>query len=462
MMKIGTSGFRGIIGDSFNKEDVCKIVQATCKIIDKYNFKREVVVGFDNRFMSEFFAKWVAEVLSANNIKVLFLEESVPSPLVSFVGKYLDKDISIMITSSHNPYFYNGIKIFSKQGQDLEMYLEKDFNKILPKIKKYKSINFDEAKQRGLVEFVDYTKEYVKSLENLMKFKKDIKIKTLFNVMNGSSYRQIERLKKDLKLDIQIVNSNRDVTFNFDAPIPNEDKLQDYIKLAKKSGVDFAFATDGDGDRLAVIDNKGNFYNGNEIACLLYYFAIKEKGKDGAFVKNYSFSLLADKVCEKLGTQLITTKIGFKYIDEQLIESNAILGAENSGIEINGGAYTKDGLAVFVLLLEIVNYYKKPLNEIIEKMKKEVGYDMVYKEVSFEVKNKQKIIDYFSKNKIIFSKKIVSYGTLDGFKYVFDDDSWVLIRFSGTENLLRLVCEQKTKKEVEEILLEVKSLIENI
>ena len=462
MMKIGTSGFRGVIGEEFNKNDVCKIIQATCKIINKYKFKRQVVVGYDNRFMSEIFAKWVAEVLCANDIEVLLTSSSVPSPLISFAGKHFDNDISIMITASHNPYYYNGIKIFSKYGQDLEAYLEKEFKKILPRTNKVKRVDFDDALSQGKIKKVDLTKEYAKCLEKLLKYKKDISIKTIFDVMHGSSFNQIKQLKQDLKLDVEIVNFDRDVSFGFDAPIPNQTKLEKLKKLAKENNVDFVFATDGDGDRLSVLDKYGNYYNGTEIACLLYYFAIKEKCFDGAFVKNYSFSLLADKICDYFGTDLITTKVGFKYIGDQLIKNNAILGAENSGCEINGGAFTKDGLAVYVLLLEVVNFYKKPLCKIIESMKAEVGYDMSYKEISFEVKNKKKVIDFFAKNKVKFSKEIISCGTLDGFKYFFDDGGWILIRFSGTENLIRLVCEQNSMQEVDSILQEVKNLVERI
>ncbi len=462
MMKIGTSGFRGIIADEYTKDNVCKIIECTCKIIEKQKFKREVVIGYDNRFMSEIFAKWASQVFAWHNIKVKITKTSVSSPLMSFVGKYTGNDITIMITASHNPYMYNGVKIFSKNGQDLELYIENLYSKYLPKIKKYNLIDFDEGVKNNLIEFVNYTKEYVANIVSLMKYKKDIKLKTLFNVMNGSSLCSIEELKRKLKLDVEIVNSKRDALFNLTGPIPNEDNLEEYKKYALKNKVDFAFATDGDGDRVAVFDEKGNYYAGNELACLLYYFAIKEKGLKGGFVKNYSFSLLADKICEKFNVQLYETQIGFKYISQKMIDTNALIGAENSGVEIRGDVYTKDGLVVYALLLEIVNYYKKPLSEIIRDMKKEVSYNMYYKEVSFKVKDKKKIINVLQKMTPNFNKEIVKTGTLDGFKYYFKDGSWLLIRFSGTENLLRLVCEQFSTLEVDKMIELSKRFVDSL
>jgi len=452
MMKIGTSGFRGVIGDEFCKENVCKITQCLCDILKKKNFKREVVVGFDNRFLSEMFAKWVCEVLSANGVLAKLTKTSVPSPLVSFSNRFLKNDLSVMITASHNPYYYNGLKIFSKNGQDLEFGLEKMFENMLKKVKKYKFLDFDECEKGGKVEKIDLIKDYVKSILNVLKFKEDIKIKTLFNVMNGSSFEPVLELKKRLKLDCDIKNSERDISFGFSAPIPNEENLEEFKKIAFERKVDFAFATDGDGDRLAVFDEKGTYHNGNDICSLIYYFAVKEKKEKGDFVKNFSFSTLADRVCEKLKTEIVETPVGFKNIAQKVALCGGLIGAENSGCEVPAHTSTKDGLVVFALLLEIVNFYKKPLSEIIKNMKNEVGYNLFYKEISFSVKNREKVEEIFKNPTLNFGKNVKRIDRLDGVKYIFEDGTWLLVRFSGTENLLRLVTEQKTKSEVEKML----------
>ena len=250
--------------------------------------------------------------------------------------------------------------------------------------------------------------------------------------------------------------------FNLDGPIPNEDKLQDYKKYAMKNKFDFAFATDGDGDRIAVFDEKGKFYNGNEINALLYYFMMKEKGMRGPFVKNFSFSTIVDKIAAKFGTNVIETKVGFKYVTEALIENNALIGAENSGCEVNGHVYVKDGTVVFALILEILEYYKKPLSKIFKDVNDFAGYDMAYIEHSFKIDDKQKIIDYLNKKQPKFSKKIAKENNLDGYKYIFEDGTWVLIRFSGTENLIRVVIEENTQKDLEKLLKETVDFIKNI
>ena len=413
--------------------------------------------------MSEVFAKWICEVLAGNNVKAFITKTSVPSPLTSYATKYTKNDFGIMVTASHNPYMYNGLKLYEKEGREVDSRLEGILNSEPSTITNIRTIPFEQAKEKGLIEEADFVKPYIDNIISLIKFKEKFTTKAIFNVMNGSSLVAVEQLKKQLKLtNLDIVNTHRDALFNLDGPIPNEDKLQDYRKYAMENNYELAFATDGDGDRMAVFDEKGRFYNGNEINTLLYYFMIKEKGLSGPFVKNYSFSSIIDKLANKLGTKVVETKIGFKYVTDALIENNALIGAENSGSEISNHVYVKDGLVVFALLLEIIEYYKMPLSQIFNMLKKEAGYSMDYIEYSFAVENKQKIIDYLNKKQPKFSKKIISEGNLDGYKYLFEDGTWVHIRFSGTENLIRVVVEQNSKKELEEMLEEAKQIIADI
>ena len=463
MMKIGTAGFRGIIGDEFTKQNVTKIIQCMCNIIDRENLKREVLIGYDNRFMSEVYAEWIAEVLVGNNVKVQLTNTSVPTPLVSFMAKKLDLDFAVMITASHNPYFYNGLKIFSKLGREVDKRMEDIFNSEPETIEVVKTVEFKQAVELNMVTKVDYVKDFVNNIISLLKFKEKFDVKAIYNVMNGSSLRAVEELKKQLNLkNLDIVNTQRDALFNLDGPIPNEDKLQDYKAYALKNKYEFAFATDGDGDRIAVFDENGKFYNGNELNALMYYFMLKEKGLNGAFVKNYSFSTIVDKIANKFGTKVFETKVGFKYVTEALIENDALIGAENSGSEVKGHVFVKDGLVVFALLLEIIEFYKKPLSKIFEDVKKFADYDMAYIEYSFKIDEKQKIIDYLTNNTPNFSKKVVSKGTLDGFKFVFEDGTWVLVRFSGTENLIRLVIEENTQEDLEKLLNETINIVKSI
>ena len=463
MMKIGTAGFRGVIGEEFTKENVTKIIQCLSNIIKREKFKKEVLIGYDNRFMSEIYAKWISEVFAGNGIKSNITQTSVPSPLVSYIAKVDNYDFAIMITASHNPYYYNGLKIFSKEGREVDKRLEDILNSEPETITEIKTLDYDDAVERGLISKVECTKTYVDNIVSLIKFKDKFDAKVIFNVMNGSSLNAILELKKQLKLkNLEIVNTHRDALFNLGGPIPNEEKLQDYKKYAIQNGFEFAFATDGDGDRIAVFDEKGKFYGGNEINALIYYFMIKEKGLNGPFVKNFSFSTIVDRIANKFGTEVIETKVGFKNITEALIEHNALVGAENSGCEVKGHVYVKDGLVVFALILEIVEFYKKPLSQIFKEVKAFAGYDMHYLEYSFAVEDKERIIKYLTKHKPKFAKKIVKEENLDGFKYIFEDDAWILIRFSGTENLLRVVIEENSKQELEELLNYSVDFLKNI
>lgn len=461
-MKIGTSGFRGVIGDDYTKENVCKIAQVTCDILEKYNFQKIVSLGYDNRFMSEFYAKWVAEVFCANDVKVLFIKDPTSSPTLSFAGKFYKTPLNLMITASHNPYVYNGVKIFSRDGQDLELYLEKEYTKRVAKIKKYKSMDFDDGIKRDKIQFVDPTNEFADALLSLMKNRPNKKLKVAYNALHGSSVKLIKVVREKLKFDFPILNEDRDPTFNFSSPLPNEDRLQEYKKFAIDNKLDFAFATDGDGDRVGVFDEKGNYYAGNELSTLIYYYLVKFCGKKGGFVRNYSLSQLSNLTCKALGTKIYETKIGFKYIGQAMRDFNALVGAENSGIEIYGGAWTKDGMVVFVMLIDILSHFNLPLSEIFENFKKDVGYKMFYKEVSFPVKDKGKVLSALSKTTPEFGREILAKENLDGYKYYFTDGGFALIRFSGTENLLRLVCEEKNKLLVLEVINKIKTFVDNL
>lgn len=463
MMKIGTSGFRGIIGEEFTKENVLKIIQCVCNQIEKNNLKREVIVGYDNRFMSEVYAKWICEVFAGNNVKTIYTLTSVPSPLVSLMTKKYENDFGIMVTASHNPYYYNGLKVYVKEGKEPDSELENILNTQTENIKNVNVLDYDEAVNKNLITTKDYTSEFVTNITNLLKFKNNFKAKVLFNVMNGSSLNAVKELKKQLNItNLDIVNTNRDALFNLDGPIPNEDKLQDFKKYAIDNGYDFAFATDGDGDRIALFDEKGNFYCGNELNALIYYFTVKEKKQKGPIVKNVTVSKLVENVASLLGEKAIETKIGFKNVTEALVNNNALVGAENSGSEIKGHTFCKDGLVVFALVLEILEYYKKPFSQIFADLKKEANYNMSYRETSLKVTSKEKIINYLNNNTPNFNKKIVSTSTLDGYKYYFEDGSWLSIRFSGTESLLRIVAETNTSKELEEIINKAFEILKSI
>lgn len=463
MMKIGTSGFRGIIGDEFTKEQVIKIIQCVCNQIEKNNLKREVIVGYDNRFMSEVYAKWICEVFAGNNVKTIYTKTSVPSPLVSLMTKKYKNDFGIMVTASHNPYYYNGLKVFVAEGKEPDSKLEKILNTETEKISKINALDYEIALDKNLISTKDYTSEFVSNIVSLLKFKSNFKSKILFNVMNGSSLNAILELKKQLNLEnLDIINTSRDALFNLDGPIPNEDKLQDFKKYAIENKYDFAFATDGDGDRIALFDEKGNFYCGNELNALIYYFTVKEKKQAGPVVKNVTVSKLVEKVAILLGQKAIETRIGFKNITEALVNNNALVGAENSGSEIKGHTFCKDGLIVFALALEILEYYKKPFSEIFADLKKQADYNMSYKETSIKVASKENIINYLNKNTPDFRKTLISTSTLDGYKYYFEDGAWLSIRFSGTENLLRIVAETNSKEELDNLINTAFEIIKKI
>lgn len=451
MMKIGTSGFRGIIAQDFTFDAVAKIAKATCDIIKKHRFKKEVFVGYDNRFLSDKFAQHFAMVLAEGGIKVVMAPSSVTCPLVSFAGKHFGNDISVLVSASHNPYYYNGIKIFSKDGRDLEHFLEEEYNALVEHEKKIKTMDLAKARENGLFEISStICSDYVDNMLKNVKLSQGMKdTKTAFNCMHGSSVKIVEMLVDKKKLNCDIINTNRDVEFEGSAPLPSEANLESFAKKVANEGYAFGFATDGDGDRVGVVDEKGNYYNANILAPMLYYYAVKMKGVSGGFVANYCFSSLGKHVCETLHTDYFETKVGFKNIGETLIANGAYMGAEENGIELSSNVYTKDGLMAYLLLLEMVSSLKKPLSEIVKDFKKHVGYNMTCYASAVKVNNKKRVEMALAKFIPNLGVKVVSVGNLDGHKYFFEDGSWLLLRFSGTEPIMRIMGEFKNKKDMQ-------------
>ena len=464
MIKFGTSGFRAAIGEGFTKENIQKIAQALAKIIQTDKSKKPVVVGYDRRFMSDKAAEWVTEVLAGNKITTRLFPTNTPSPMVFYAVMKDELNYGVVITASHNPYDYNGVKIVTKGGHDSDLEFVSRLEKIANSSPKIKTLNIEDAKQKGLVVDFDNIKDYFR---NITKFisktsKENNKLKVLFNPMHGACSEYAQYIEKMFKPKMfTIVNDNEDPYFEHSLPAPEENRLEEFRKQVVRGRYSVGFAVDGDGDRLAVIDEQGNFHNNNDLMAIAYYYLIKYRNFKGDVVKNCATSNILNQLAETFGFKCHETPVGFKYTSAKMKETDAILGGEMSGgMTMKNYIPSKDSFFSVALILDAMSTIKKPFSEIYNEVKEACGYISTYINGDVKVPNKKKMQKALRKTTPAFSYKPKSKSNKDGVKYVFEDGSWVLMRFSGTENALRYYMEFSTEIECERNLKAVTNFIE--
>lgn len=463
MIKFGTSGFRAIMGEDFTKENVVKIAYAITKYFKETKIKKpSVVVGYDNRFMSDMYAKWLSEVLAEKNIFVCLYSKSVPSPLISYMTK--DFNLGVMITSSHNPYYYNGVKIFIRPAKEvdetftskIEMWANEDIS--------IKTKTFEEYLNSGKITLTDNIKDYYDSILKFINPNKteNLKFKILYNSMNGNSNECLEYIFKKMKVNFASMNTNVDPYFRHMLPSPYKHNLKDEIEKIKKEKFDVGFALDGDSDRISVIDSKGNFIDGNFILPILFYYFKKYKNYNGGLVKNTALSNLSLKLAKYFNEECYNAKTGFKHIGKILDSTSAFLGGESNGIAFKEHVKSKDGIIAAALLVDMMAESGKKIEDILTEIQSLVKFKSDVVEYAYPISAKQKseiMHKLFEENKTPKLNKILNISRDGEFRINFENDYWAMIRFSGTENVVRIFAEQKNLKECNKIVCELETFI---
>ncbi len=448
-VKFGTGGFRAVIGEDFTKKNAQLICQAISNIIIDNKKKKNICIGYDNRFMSEIFAIWCTEVFAGNGISVELFDSATPTPSVMYASKINTNDFGIMITASHNPYIYNGIKVFVEEGRDASVEVTDLIEKEIESIKKIKTLDYKEGIQNKIVVLADYVESYVTNIVNLLDLK-DISqnLKVVFETKHGSTVNAINLFASKIGLkNYKIINANRDAFFSFSPPAPTESNLQQLMQTMTDYNASIGFALDADGDRLAVIDEKGNYIDNNYILAISYYFLAKYCGQKGGSVKNIATSNLLNIVTEKFGFRCEEVPVGFKYISSAIKQQNAIVGGESSGgLAINGHIWGKDSLLSIAICLKAMSVMDKSFSEILQEV---LGfadnYSKVIQEKQYTYSSRQKkYIDMllFKENKIPQSRFEVEKIIFEDYiKISYKNGNWALVRFSGTEPIIRIYVE---------------------
>lgn len=466
VIKFGTDGWRGVISDDFTFENVRTVAQAIADYINASGQKPLILIGYDARFLSDRYAKECAKVVTANGIKVLMADKITATPVISYGVKQYGAAGAIIVTASHNPAEYNGIKFKAHYGGSA-------LPDIMAEIEKYlhqnpvRLISLDEAEQKGLIEFYNFDGPYIEQLKSLVNLELIAKsgIKAVIDPMYGAGSGYLKSLLGEAGLEVIEIRGEFNPSFAGINPEPIEKNLQALKEAVKSTGSWVGLATDGDADRVGVVDATGAFINSHQIYALFLRHLVEKRGWTGGVVKTFSTSQMIDKLAQKYGLKTYETPIGFKYICELFLTEDILLGGEESGgIGFKYHVPERDGLLSSLLLLEIMATHKKTLGEIINELMDEIGY-YFYNRVDLHITEEQKkrAVDSLLNNPPAkFGNVLVKeVQKLDGVKFFLDNGGWILFRASGTEPVVRVYAETDSPERVQSCLSEGQMLVEN-
>ncbi len=461
MIEFGTGGWRAIIGDQFTKENVQLLAQA---LVDEMSLKG-IVIGYDRRFLSDVAATWMAEVFLANDVKVYFSKNSTPTPMTMFAVNDLDLDYGVAITASHNPALYNGVKVFTRGGRDATETTTDALKARLDKGVSVKSVNFEDNKDNKNLEMYSPKNRYIDAiLENIDQEKvKKAELKVVLDPMYGVSKTSLSMILNTLRTDVDVINERHDTLFGGKLPSPASANLKKLESIVLDEQYDMGIATDGDADRIGIIDEKGRFIHPNLLISLLYYYLVKYKKLEGAVVRNLSTTHLLDRIAADFNQKVIEVPVGFKHISENMEEYDALIGGESSGgLTIRGHIRGKDGIFAATLLVEMVAVTGKPIGQLMDELHAQYG-ELFNSETdyrfSFEDKDRIQKILFEDKETPEFHLEVDHVSYMDGLKVYFTDGSWVSARFSGTEPLIRVFSEANTENDVQKLVTTLETFL---
>lgn len=458
MIVFGTDGWRGLIARDFTFDNLQNVALATARYLKK-NFRQipSVVIGYDTRFLSKEFAHETALVLASQGIIVHLTETFSSTPQVSFHTKQKGADLGIIITASHNPPEYNGYKIKANFGgpgtPEQVAELEAELKRVLVKPPQIKMKSLDTYIETKKIRYFDAKESYLRHI------KKKIKVNTIreagFKILHDPMYGAGMQLLKMLIPDTTEIHNIINPSFGeIGRPEPIQEHLYDAMEMMKAKNFNICIATDGDADRLGVIDEEGTFVDSHQVFMILLKYLYEKKKKRGAVVKTVSLTSMVNIYCEKRGIKLYETPVGFKYTAQLMNEENILIGGEESG-----GLGTalhipeRDGIFNGLLLLEVMAVEKKTLKQLCLELDKEFGtHRYLRRDVIVTQTQKRQILSACEKSpKKLGRFNVLSTVTKDGYKFI-TEDGWILIRASGTEPLIRFYSEADSFSKVNELL----------
>ena len=460
MIKFGTDGWRGLIARDYTFKNLSIVALATARYVNKHKGNKNpvVVIGYDTRFLSRQFADEVAMIFAWQGIIVHLTKDISTTPQISFHTKSKSANLGIVITASHNSAVYSGYKIKANFGgpatpeqiEEIESYVSRIEKRVPPF--KQKSLDFYvDAKQ---IRVFDAKESYVRGLKKKINFEaiREANHKVLYDPMHGAGI----GFMKHLITNYDEIHGEHNPSFgDIDHPEPIADCLYDLIDKMKQGGYDIAFATDGDADRIGVVDHLGNFVDSHKIFMIFLKYLFENKGRKGKVIKTVSLTSMVDAYCEVNEIELVQTPVGFKHIAKYMSQEKVLIGGEESGgIGMSIHIPERDGHFNAMFLLEIMAIREMTLKQLCDELDEEFGLHRYHRrDIIVSEKEKKEIIAVCKKRPNYIGRfKVESMDTTDGYKFFLEGGGWLLIRASGTEPLFRFYAEFDSLSKVNELL----------
>lgn len=461
-IKFGTDGWRAVIGREFTFENVRICAQALAEHMQNTGLAdKGLVIGYDTRFASEDFAAVCAETAAANGIKVYLSTKAVPTPEVSYAVTLKKAGAGIVITASHNPGTYNGFKIKSAEGasapNDMIIAVEDKIAKIFQS-GEVNRLTLAEARAKGLVEMCDFDDAYLGRVSEFVDLDriKQSGIKIAVDSMYGAGSGYFKALFKGGKTTVTEINAERNPIFPGINPEPIAVNLKKLSSKIVSDGASVGLATDGDADRIGIMDENGQFVTQLEVYALLALYLLEVRGERGAIVKTVTATSMLYRLGDLFKVPVIETPVGFKYVAPVMLEQNALIGGEESGgYGFRGHVPERDAVVAGLCFLDLMVSTGKTPSQLLKYLFDKVGTHYYNRrDFHFAEERRAAIVQSLLQNKlaVIDGQKVINFDTVDGFRFTLADGSWLLVRFSGTEPLLRIYAESGSKPNLEKIL----------
>jgi len=447
-IQFGTDGWRGVIADTFTFENLSLVAQATMDYLHKEGLaEKGLVIGYDRRFLSREFAEHVAGIAAGNGIRTWLCREYSPTPAVSWAVHERGAGAGVMITASHNPPRYNGFKVKESFGGSARpsttKILEQMVARNMADSRPVLAVTLAEALASGLVQFFDASTPYLNQLGKYVDLEliRSAGIKAVVDPMFGAGCGFLPHLVPG----ITEIHGTENPSFGGHPPEPIAEHLCELSTLVASGAFRVGLALDGDADRIGAIDERGEFFSSHRIFTVLLRHLYERKGVRGGVVKTVSTTRMIDLLAAKYDLKLFETPIGFKHICEMMLEHDILMGGEESGgLGVKGHIPERDGILMALLLLEAMAMSGKGLRQLLEETMDEIGH-FHYARIDLPIENaaKLRLMEELSCAPLasVAGFEVVQHNFSDGFKYIFQDGSWLLIRPSGTEPVLRLYSE---------------------
>jgi phosphomannomutase len=467
-IKFGTDGWRGVIADDFTFGNVRRVAQATAQYMKTRSNEPLAIVGYDCRFASEDFAQAVCDVFASNGIRTLVFDRPSPTQVASWTVIDRKATGAAVITASHNPYMFNGYKYKTETGSAVPSEVIAELERNIAALDDVPAP--DRKTGIGLISSYDPRQPYYTQIARLVDLDaiKDAGLRIVHECMYGSGYGYIAEMIGGGRTTVTELHNQRNPLFGGLNPEPIPPNIDSTIALMKVGNQDLCICTDGDADRVGIIDETGRFINQLQVFALLMLYLFEARGMRGPVVKTVNMTAMADKLGAEFGERVYEVAVGFKNVAPKMMETNALLGGEESGgFAVRGHIPERDGILIGLLFADMMVKSGKPISQILADLERRVGphayarHDIHLPRESYDA-DRKRILDTLEHNEPeeIAGIKVQRVRSDDGFKFYLADGSWVPLRASGTEALIRIYAEAADQDAVEARLRALEDIVD--